>query len=104
MILRVKYDELKEKGDFIGTKKEEILEILDNMEKIMNRMPEAWKGIDSDVFVAKALNFIKLQKTNTNKVENLSELLRIFSSNYKNKDHEWKEEIKKGAELYENRY
>lgn len=95
MILRVKYDDLKQVGTFVGTKKEEIYQILDNIEKLTNDVPNAWKGIDSDIFVAKSSEYIKNQKANLEKVGNLSQLLGVFSTSYKEKDNEWKEEMKK---------
>lgn len=94
MILKVKYDDLGEVGRFVGTKKDEILEVLGNLEKLTGEIPEAWKGIDSDIFIAKANSYIANQKVNVNKIGNLSELLKVFSIGYKDKDHEWKEEMK----------
>lgn len=103
MILKVNYEKLNEMGIFIGTKREEITTTLEEILKLINEVPGAWKGIDSETFVSKSSQYVKSQIINAQKVENLSELLNIFSNGYKDKDEQWKEEMKKET-IKDDRY
>jgi uncharacterized protein YukE len=93
--LNVVYDELETVGNNLKVDNEELKEILDNIQGIIDDVPNAWKGIDSEIFVHNATEYIKLEKEKRKKVEVLGELITRISGNYKNKDTEWEDKMKK---------
>lgn len=95
MNLRVQYDDLNKTGQNILEKHNRIMTTLGNMQKIVDSIPNAWKGIDSDVFTIKATGYIKDQQEKSNKVKVLGEILSIVSKNYQTRDNEWLNRMKK---------
>lgn len=103
MKLRVKYDELQETGKYINEKNEELKEVLDNIQKLIDEIPNAWKGEDSEIFVNNATAYMNIQKEKRKKVETLGAIITRVSGNYKSKDTEWGEKIKKESRINEYR-
>ena len=95
MNFRVKYDELGDTGKFISQKNEEINKTFDNIQKLIDNLPNAWKGEDSEIFIKNASSYMKEQKEKNKKVEVLGEIISIVSGNYQNKDKEWEDRMKK---------
>ena len=103
MQLRVKYDELQETGKYINEKNEELKEVFDNIQKLIDEIPNAWKGVDSEIFVKNATEYMNIQKEKRKKVETLGAIITKVSGNYKNKDAEWEDKIKKESRIDEYR-
>lgn len=104
MNLRVKYDELQNTGKFMSQKDDELKTYLDNIQKLFDKIPEAWIGADSEVFVNNATQYINEQKEKEKKVEVLAKIITIVSGNYKDKDVEWENKVKKENKVNEYEY
>ncbi len=95
MKLQVKYNELNELGTKVEENKKNIDDILDNIQKLIEQVPQAWSGDDSETFISKANETIKNEKERNNKIEVLSNILVYAAKNYKEEDEGWVEVIKK---------
>ena len=104
MKLTVKYDDLETVGKSFKNKNEELKEILDNIQALIDDIPNAWQGVDSEIFVHNATEYIKIEKEKRKRVEVLGELVTRASGNYKNKDTEWEDKVKKESNADGYRY
>ena len=96
MNLKVNYEELLETGKFVIQKDVEIQQILNELKNIINSVSSSWSGTDSDTFIEEANKYIDEQMENRKKIELLGNLIVTLSNNYKNKDNEFLNVVKKG--------
>jgi len=95
MKLTVNYNELSQTSEFFNSKNEEIKVTLDNIKRNIDRLSEAWEGKDKDIFVERANIIIDKEQEKRKEVEALGEMIKIVSKNYKSKDTEWEDKMKK---------
>ncbi|MBR1385639.1 MAG: WXG100 family type VII secretion target [Bacilli bacterium] len=96
MNLKVNYEELLETGKFVIEIDAEIQQIFNELKNIINSVSSSWSGNDSDTFIEEANKYIDEQMENRKKIELLGNLIVTLSNNYKNKDNEFLNTVKKG--------
>lgn len=95
MRLIVDYDELSNTGKYFDEKAKEIEDTLNNIRYIVNNIDSSWEGIDMETFVLKANDILDEQDDKKNDFELIGQMIGIISNNYKYKDNEWNEKMKK---------
>ena len=95
MNLKVDYEKLLDIGRFINEKDSELKQVLNDFISIIDGVSNGWSGPDSDEFKAKALEFINEEIEKSKSLEQLGNLITTLANNYKNKDLEFKEKVKK---------
>ncbi len=88
MKLQAKYDDIDKLGIEINNKKEEIDNILKNIEKMLDEVETAWTGTDSDTYVKGTKEIIDAEKARAEKIRLISDALRYSAAKYKNNDEE----------------
>ena len=96
MKLQVKYEELNNLGTEIGKKKEEIDEILKNIDKLIDDVASGWSGKDSETFINETKEKIANEKDRNKKIKLVSDSIKFAALNYKNDDEDSLDYFKKG--------
>lgn len=96
MKMRVKYDELKGIGTYIEDRTNTIEEALNNINSIVLDVESAWSGVDSEEFVKKMGETIDKELDRLDNTIIVSEAIKYAAINYKNKDDDWLEQLKRG--------
>ena len=95
MNLKVDYEKLLDVGRLIKEKDSELKHVLNDFILIIDGVSNGWHGPDSDEFKEKALEFINAEIEKSKNQEQLGNLITTLANNYKNKDLEFKEAVKK---------
>ncbi len=95
MNLIVDYDRLKDIGTNTCEKEVKIQESLVRIQKILNDLDLCWKGKDCDEFLISAEDIIDNEKEKAKRIKVLGEVITTVSENYKKKDYDWLNKLKK---------
>lgn len=101
MLLKVKYDELKEVADTINNDSsllsEEIKKLLDQIEKLKS----IWQGIDADAFYGNSYDYFQKMTTISATLNNLGKFIEKTNNEYKNGDEAFSRELDTEVNNYE---
>ena len=101
MLLKVKYDELKEVADTINNDSsllsEEIKKLLDQIEKLKS----IWQGIDADAFYENSYDYFQKMTTISATLNNLGKFIEKTNNEYKNGDEAFSRELDTDVNNYE---
>ena len=90
MELVVDYNKIKDIGDQVLNKNEELTSTLSEIIKIIYELSNGWSGPDCENFQIVSITYIKNLEKITNRIQYIGEFLKKASSNYQEFDTGWK--------------
>ena len=101
MLLKVKYDELKEVANTTNNDSsllsEEIKKLLEQIEKLKS----IWQGVDADAFYGNAYDYFQKMTTVYATLNNLGRFIDNVNNKYKNSDETFSRELDTEVDNYE---
>lgn len=93
MFFKVDYEKVSETSNILTTKTEELNSLYLGIIDICREINENWQSKDSTVYLTEFNSFVNEKIEENNKLNNIGKTLKGVSSNYKEQDNRWAQNL-----------
>ena len=102
MDVKVNYDKLYDLGAGVEYVDEELVNLFNDLLKILEDMERGWNGVDYNNFKTIAATYIEEQKDMLDQIDFIGKFMKHASTVYSNSNENWGKSMKKLGENYDD--